>query len=125
MKKSRTLFLAVAVFMLALTCGAYVSAEENVYKEDIFTYTVSGGQATITNVDDVRETVVIPEQLDGKKVVALAARRLRRKQDHPRDHAGGHHHHHWQYVLCLQHKHNRRDTAGTAENHRRPRVLPV
>lgn len=73
MKKSRTLFLAVTVFMLALTCGAYVSAEENVYKEDIFTYTVSGGQATITNVDDVRETVVIPEQLDGKKVVALAA----------------------------------------------------
>ena len=73
MKKLKTLFLTVAVLIPALACGSYAFAEETVYKEDIFTYTVSGGQATITNVDDVRETVVIPEQLDGNTVVALAS----------------------------------------------------
>ena len=46
---------------------------ENRYREDIFTYTVSNNTATITNVDDSRETVIIPEKLGDYPVTALAA----------------------------------------------------
>ncbi len=49
-----------------------VSAAERTYKNDIFTYSVSGKTCTILNVDDTRQTVVIPETLGKFTVTALA-----------------------------------------------------
>ncbi|MBE5040371.1 leucine-rich repeat protein [Ructibacterium gallinarum] len=66
-------FLPVIMgILMAVLCTSVVFAEEETYKEDIFTYTVSNGQATITNVDDSRETVTIPEKLGDCTVTALA-----------------------------------------------------
>lgn len=47
-------------------------AEEETFQSDIFHYTVEGNQATIINVDDAREQVVVPSQIDGYSVIAIA-----------------------------------------------------
>ena len=68
MKKTIIMFLIVTMFASFTTLGY---AQQELFKEDIFTYTVSNDEITITNVDDVCETVIIPEEIDSKPVTAL------------------------------------------------------
>ncbi len=65
------LLFAVSPVMAEETEERYQT--ENRYQEDIFTYTVSNNTATITNVEDSRDTVIIPEKLGDYPVTALAA----------------------------------------------------
>ena len=64
-------------FLIYLVCFAAIlscmpaMASEKVLKEDIYTYTVSGNNAVITNVDDTQKIVRIPETLGGYTVTAL------------------------------------------------------
>lgn len=84
MKKIRTLLMLLCLSMTLSTFVGFAeessssadqpqTGTEQGYKENIFTYTFSGNQATITNVDDIREVVTIPETLDGKTVTTLAS----------------------------------------------------
>ncbi len=62
--------LLCAAFLFG-ACPLTTFAEETL-KEDIFSYTVANGQATITNIEDTRSSVTIPQQLGGYPVVTLA-----------------------------------------------------
>jgi len=61
MKKLISALLCLGMLLSVSTAFA----EEKSYKSDIFTYTVSGKTATITNVEDIRTTISVPEKLDG------------------------------------------------------------
>ena len=67
MKKLISALLCLGMLLSVSTAFA----EEKSYKSDIFTYTVSGKTATITNVEDIRTTISVPEKLDGFTVTAL------------------------------------------------------
>ncbi len=70
----RIICTILAIFILSCTVGAAAATPApgvETQKEDIFSYTVSHGQATICDIDDTRENVVIPESLGGHTVVAL------------------------------------------------------
>lgn len=68
MKKTiMSLLLALAVTAGCLT-GVYADGE---LKSDIFTYTVTNGNVTITGVDDARESVTVPDTIDGCPVTAI------------------------------------------------------
>ncbi len=67
MKKLLILFLCLGM----LTPAFPVLAEDYAHRNDIFTYTVSGENATITNVEDIRSSVTVPETLDGYTVTKL------------------------------------------------------
>ena len=64
-------FLIFLVSFATILSCIPVMATEKVFKEDIYTYTVSGKNATITNVDDTQIKVLIPETLGGYTVTAL------------------------------------------------------
>lgn len=63
------------IFCIALACiSAPAYAEDtDAHTEGIFTYTVSGSSATITNIENPSENLVIPEKLGGYTVTAIAA----------------------------------------------------
>lgn len=46
-------------------------ADKETMQSNIFHYTVSGNEATITNVEDTQENVIVPSQLDGYSVAAI------------------------------------------------------
>ncbi len=71
-KQYGILFLAM-VFLSSCSLAFAASETQKLQKKDIFTYTVSKNEATITNVDDVRQRVVIPDTLGGFPVTALAS----------------------------------------------------
>ncbi len=70
MKKFITLVLVIVVVLSI--CPAITFAEEE-FKEGIFTYTISGKEAIITNIDDTSESVDIPEKIGEYEVTTLAA----------------------------------------------------
>ncbi len=64
-------FLIFLLCLAAILSCTPAMASEEVFKEDIYTYTVSGKNVTITNVDDTQKKVSIPETLGGYTVTAL------------------------------------------------------
>ena len=68
MRKIAIIFLITTFFF---TITSFANVQQEYYKEDIFTYIVSDGEITITNVDDICETVVIPAEIDTKPVTTL------------------------------------------------------
>ena len=70
MKKIFTQIFAVALLLSCWRLEAWAADSESL-KFDIFTYTISGTNATITNVEDVRAVVEIPEIIGNHKVVAI------------------------------------------------------
>ena len=54
------------------SASAFASESANTYKEDIFTYEVKDGGAIITNIEDAREIVIVPDSLGGYTVRELA-----------------------------------------------------
>lgn len=58
----------ISVLILAGICGY---ADEAEYKSGIFTYKLSGDYATITCVEDIEGAVVVPEEIDGYRVVEI------------------------------------------------------
>lgn len=60
--------ILISVFITNLI-PAFAEAEQ--LKSDIFTYTISGKNATIVCVEDYNGKVVIPEEIDGYKVTAI------------------------------------------------------
>lgn len=72
MKKRITfLLLALSLMVNTVVCFAEEGEAGNTYKSDIYTYTVSGDNAVITDVEDVSGRVDIPEELDGHTVTEL------------------------------------------------------
>lgn len=67
MKKLLYCLLCLAA---VLNCVPAMAAEE-IFHQDIYTYTVADGHATITNVEDAQKIIEIPETLGGYTVVAL------------------------------------------------------
>ncbi|MBR5153038.1 MAG: leucine-rich repeat protein [Clostridia bacterium] len=67
MKKLISAFLCLGL-LLGSTSAL---AAEKTFRSDIFTYTVSGKNATIINVEDMRSTVSVPKKLDNFTVTAL------------------------------------------------------
>ena len=63
MKKRILAVLLATVLLLSNFCVIY--AEEQSFKEDIYTYILNGGNAVITAVDDVDGEVIVPEKLGG------------------------------------------------------------
>ena len=63
----------VVCIMTAIICMASYANDSESYTEDIFTYTVSDNQAVITNIEDVREVVIIPEKLGGYTVISISS----------------------------------------------------
>lgn len=69
-------YTSIMLVLACLLCLPYfvnADGETEVQKEGIFSYTVSGKNATITNVQDTQETVVIPEKINDYTVTALAS----------------------------------------------------
>lgn len=64
-------FVSITIILVLITSLLCVYAEGSVLKSDIFTYTVSDGNATITGVDDYNGKVVVPAEIDGHKVTAI------------------------------------------------------
>lgn len=72
MKKFISIF--TLFFVIMLNTASICTAEEGApLTEDIYTYTVSNGSATITNIDDTRSVVEIPSKLGGYSVTAIGA----------------------------------------------------
>lgn len=70
MKKRILAVLLATVLLLSNFCVIY--AEEQSFKEDIYTYILNGGNAVITAVDDVGGEVIVPEKLGGYNVAEIA-----------------------------------------------------
>ena len=69
----KRIFSVLLILAMVLSCSSvFASDSTNVYKEDIFTYEVKDGGAIITNIDDVKEIVVVPDTLGGYTVRELA-----------------------------------------------------
>ena len=70
MKKNlKKLFLLMAVVMTAMVCLAFSAGAA---KEGYYTYSVSNGKATITEVDkSISGAVTIPSRLGGYKVTEI------------------------------------------------------
>ncbi len=66
----KKLISALLCLGLLLPCSAAL-AEEKTFRSDIFTYTISGKTATITNVEDMRSVISIPKTLDDYTVTTL------------------------------------------------------
>lgn len=60
------------VLLLFIFCTVFATTSSSVQKDGIFTYIIEDGTATITNVDDVNKTVVVPDKLGGAPVTTLA-----------------------------------------------------
>lgn len=73
MKRKTLHYFLVICFLFMVICPNTVFSEETKQqKEDIFTYIVEDGYATITNVDDVKKIVSVPETLGNVPVSTLA-----------------------------------------------------
>ena len=59
------------VCLVMVLCTFPVAAAEESLKEDIFTYSVSGNTAVVTNVDDTQKLVEVPQTLGGYTVTAI------------------------------------------------------
>lgn len=66
----RKILSSVIIFAFILTCTLSVFADGSL-KHDIYTYTVSGTEATITSVDDVAGKVTVPETIGEYTVTAI------------------------------------------------------
>lgn len=75
MRKICNMLCVVISFTILLGCINLVAfAKEDtpsLMKEDIFTYFVENDKATITDIDDARKVVVVPDKLDKYPVTAL------------------------------------------------------
>ena len=70
MKKRILAVLLATVLLLSNFCVIY--AEEQSFKEDIYTYILNGNNAVITAVDDVDGEVIVPEKLGDYNVAEIA-----------------------------------------------------
>ncbi len=74
---AKSYFNAIRVFALVLSIALMMSsfilcfAEGTTLKSDIYTYVLSDDKITITGVDDVMGTVVVPNKINGKIVTAI------------------------------------------------------
>ena len=69
--KKKYLFAIVSVLMM-VAVFAFTASAETLYKEDIYRYTVTDGEATIMNCSGLANGhVVIPEELGGYPVTAI------------------------------------------------------
>ena len=59
------------VCLATMLCILPTAAAEESLKEDIFTYSVSGKNAIVTNVDDTQKVVEVPKTLGGYTVTAI------------------------------------------------------
>lgn len=75
MKRTRicTIFLLCLAFLSLFTCVSIFADTETEIKNDIFTYTISDGKATIIDVGDTQKKVEIPAKFENYPVVALAS----------------------------------------------------
>ena len=71
MRKFLINILAAAMLFSCLGITGLADEAEQL-TEDIFTYAVSGGKATVTNIDDSRSRVEIPDTLGGYTVTSIA-----------------------------------------------------
>ncbi len=69
--KINRFIISALIIMISISGCVFASEEEASLKSDIFTYTVSGSNATITGVEDVSGVVKIPATIDEYKVVAI------------------------------------------------------
>ncbi len=69
MKKAKKILWVLAVCVLTLACMAFSAAAES---EGYYTYTVSDGKATITDVDEaISGDVIMPDMLGGYPVTTI------------------------------------------------------
>lgn len=72
MRRNIFRYFLLFCLMLSFGCTSVFAEETKQQKEGIFTYLVEDGCATITNVDDVKKIVTVPETLGGFPVHTLA-----------------------------------------------------
>lgn len=65
-------FLFICLLLSSFVTVNVFAAETKQQKEDIFTFIIEDGNATITNVDDVKKIVSVPDTLGGVPVSSLA-----------------------------------------------------
>jgi len=71
MKKTFKFMAVIAVIICLVIAFAVTANAETYYKEGIYTYTVSKGQATLYDCDYIRGDLEIPSTLGGYPVVAI------------------------------------------------------
>ena len=67
---NKRILSAIMITILILSVSLSVSADGSL-KSDIFSYTVSGTEATITGVDDIAGKVTVPEKIGDYTVTAI------------------------------------------------------
>lgn len=68
MKKTKKIALMLMTVVLMAVCCVFGASA---FKEGVYTYTVTGGEATIVKVDIINDNEVIPETLGGYPVVSF------------------------------------------------------
>ena len=72
MKRLKNAFIRIAVLVAVLLCAAVLPTEVNAETEGYYTYSVTDGKATITDVDtSISGDVVIPDTLGGYPVTSI------------------------------------------------------
>lgn len=68
---TKKIFSILLIISIITSFSAFVFAEDSALTDGIFTYELSGDNATITCVQDVDGKVIIPDKIDGHRVTAI------------------------------------------------------